>query len=66
MLGLTRGVGDEVVITVMRPCQIVVAPLAIRGNSVRLGFDAPPHVVINRAEVQEAVDREMERERSRD
>jgi carbon storage regulator CsrA len=61
MLSLTRGVGEEVVITVAKPCQIIVAPLAIRGNTVRLGFDAPPHVVINRFEVQEAMDRQMER-----
>ena len=60
MLSLTRGVGDEVVITVKQPCQIVVAPLAIRGNTVRLGFDAPPHVVINRFEVQEEMDRKKE------
>ena len=62
MLSLTRGVGDEVVITVMRPCRIIVAPLAFLGRSVRLGFTAPDHVVINRFEVQEEVDRELRKE----
>jgi carbon storage regulator CsrA len=62
MLSLTRGIGEEVVITVTEPCRICVAPLAFRGNAVRLGFEAPPSVVINRFEVQEAMDLQSEKE----
>lgn len=40
-------VGDDVMIKV----------LDIRGDKVRLGFEAPPHVVINRGEVRDAIER---------
>jgi carbon storage regulator len=38
--------------------QITVTVVEIRGDKVRLGFDAPPEVVIHREEVYEAIKRE--------
>jgi carbon storage regulator len=37
---------------------IVVKVVEIRGNTVRLAFDAPPHVAIHRSEVRERIQRE--------
>jgi carbon storage regulator len=48
MLVLTRQPGQEVVI-----CgNIRLTVVAIRGNQVRLGFTAPPDVVIQREELR--------------
>ncbi len=47
MLVLTRKIGEEIVID----GDIRVTILAVRGNQVRLGFQAPPHVSIFRQEL---------------
>ncbi|MBY0523178.1 MAG: carbon storage regulator CsrA [Gemmataceae bacterium] len=47
MLVLTRRIGEEIVIA----DDIRVTVIAISGNSVRLGFTAPPDVTIYREEL---------------
>jgi carbon storage regulator len=47
MLVLSRKVGETIVIG----DQIVITLAAIRGNRVRLGITAPPHVLIQREEL---------------
>ncbi|MDE3132271.1 MAG: carbon storage regulator, partial [Acidobacteriota bacterium] len=41
--------------------RITVSVCEIRGQRVRLGFEAPPDVAINRGEVQTLVDRDGQR-----
>lgn len=55
MLVLNRQKDDAVMIA---NGVIVVTVLEIRGNKVKLGFDAPPDVPVHRAEVQRLVDAE--------
>lgn len=58
MLVLSRFKSDEVVIEV-GDVQIVVMVVEARSDGkVRLGFTAPPEVVINRREVFDAIQRE--------
>ncbi len=47
MLVLSRKVGERVVLD----DNVVVTVIAIRGNQVRLGFEAPDSVVIRRSEL---------------
>ena len=47
MLVLGRKVGDEILIG----DDIRLVVVSIRGNQVRLGFDAPPDVVVRRSEI---------------
>ena len=54
MLVLTREVGEDVVIGE----DVVVRVLEVRGRKVRLGFDAPLDIAINRREVFEAIMRQ--------
>jgi carbon storage regulator len=49
MLVLTRRVGEKIVIG----NDVVLQVVEVRGDRVRLGFDAPPAVVIDRLEVHE-------------
>lgn len=42
-------IGDDIVITVVE----------VRGNTVRLAFDAPRHVVIHREEIQQRIECEL-------
>lgn len=53
MLALTRRVGEEVVIG--DPCHPlgVIRVVEVHGDKVRLGFDFPPSVPINRRELAE-------------
>ena len=51
MLVLSRRVGERLMIG----DDVVVTILEVRSDGVRLGIDAPRSVVINRAEVIEAV-----------
>lgn len=56
MLVLTRDEGEKVIIT-CGGTTIVVCAVAIRGDQVRLGFEAPQHVTIHREEVANAIAR---------
>ena len=58
MLVLKRNPGEGVVIS----DQIQIKVLEIRGDAVRLGFDAPVDVEIHRDEVWAAIQREKTRE----
>lgn len=49
MLVLTRKVGEEIVID----GAIRVKVIAVQGNRVRLGFQAPPEIAISRAEADD-------------
>ena len=62
MLVLTRKKSEAIVIG----DDIVITVIEIRGNKVRLGFDAPKDVPIHRNEVYEAIKRENEQAESQD
>jgi carbon storage regulator len=53
MLVLTRRQDEQIVIG----GDIVVTVVEVKGNMVRLGFDAPPQVSIHRREVHEEITR---------
>ena len=55
MLILTRRVGDKVVIAKDIYCKV----LGIKGNQVRLGFEAPPHISIHREEIHKRIQQEQ-------
>jgi carbon storage regulator CsrA len=61
MLVLSRQPGGSIVIDTGHE-RIEVMLVEIRGFGARLGFTAPPHVTINREEVQERIDRAARRE----
>lgn len=50
MLALTRRVGETIVIG-EGPDEVRMTIVEILGGHVRLGFDAPRHIQINRSEV---------------
>lgn len=54
MLVLTRKLGEKVVVEE----QIEVVVLEIRAGQVKLGFNAPRQIVVNRAEIHERILRE--------
>ena len=54
MLVLSRKVGEEIVIG----DNIRVRVVSVQGNQIRLGFDAPREVSIQRAELLERAERE--------
>jgi carbon storage regulator len=54
MLILTRRVGESLMIG----AEVTVTVLAVRGNQVRIGIDAPKHVEVFREEVYERVQNE--------
>lgn len=56
ILVLSRQRNESVVITAPRGKQIVVTVVEIRGDKVRLGFEADKSIEINRNEVQERID----------
>jgi carbon storage regulator len=49
MLVLTRNVGEKIVID----GHIQVTVVAVKGNKVRIGIEAPDHVRVDRQEVHE-------------
>jgi len=59
MLILTRRVGE----TVMIGHNVTVTVLGVKGNQVRIGFNAPPDVAVHREEIFERVQRERSVER---
>ncbi|WP_438284239.1 carbon storage regulator CsrA [Pseudomonas alabamensis] len=56
MLILTRKTGETIVINE----NIRVTVLAVRGNQVRIGIEAPEDVSVHRHEVQERIKAEAE------
>src|SRR5262245_53248412 len=48
MLVLTRKSGEQVV---LNHGEVVITVVAVRGNRVRLGIQAPPEVLVDRTEV---------------
>lgn len=55
MLALSRKKSESVIITVGDQ-RIKVMVIEIRGDKVRLGFDAPKHIAIHREEIQDEID----------
>ena len=62
MLVLSRKPNESIVIR----DDIVITIIEIRGDKVRLGFDAPKDVPIHRQEVYEAIKRENEQVENQD
>ena len=63
MLVLSRRLHESIVIA----DNIVVTVVGVKGNSVRLAFEAPPETPVHRAEVKERLERQRScDERSRD
>lgn len=56
MLILTRRVGEKVIIAE----DVTVTVLAIKGNQIRIGIDAPRDVQIHREEIYERIRKEKE------
>jgi carbon storage regulator len=54
MLILTRRVGE----TLMIGSEITVTVLAVKGNQVRIGVNAPKNVTVHREEIYERIKRE--------
>ena len=52
MLVLSRKKNEKIVID----SNITITIVEVRGDKVRLGFDAPPEVKIFRSEVKDAID----------
>lgn len=62
MLALTRRIGEEVVIGDPRAPMGVIRVVEIHGDKVRLSFDFPRDVKINRRELAEQKARQSEQE----
>ena len=62
MLVLSRYANGRVVIVVGGQVVASLMVTEIRGDKVRLGFEAPDHVEIHREEVWEAMERDRGRE----
>ena len=56
MLILTRRVGE----TVMIGNDVTVTILGVKGNQVRVGFNAPQDVAVHREEIYERIKREQQ------
>jgi carbon storage regulator len=54
MLVLTRSKDESIVIG----GNVVVTVVEVRGDKVRLGFEAPREISVNRLEIHEALERE--------
>ena len=57
MLVLGRKKNEQIVIS-SRAGEIRITLLAIRGDKVRLGFDAPKEILIDRHQLHERIQRE--------
>jgi len=56
MLILTRKQDEKIIITTPNGIRITVMLIAIRGDKVRLGVEAPKDVAVHREEIQAAID----------
>lgn len=56
MLVLSRKRDETVVLSIDGVFVAEVSVVAIRGDKVRLGFEAPEHVTIHRQEVHESIE----------
>lgn len=61
MLILTRKAGEKICIN---DNEIVLTVLGVQDSSVRLGFDAPINVIINREEVHRKIQKSKDSENS--
>ena len=52
MLVLSRKPGERIMVP---DCRLTVTVVAIEGNTVRLGFSAPPEVAVHREEIWQQV-----------
>lgn len=58
MLILSRHPNERIVIN---HGEIILTVIAIRGDMVRIGIDAPKHIQVHREEIQVEIDRERNR-----
>ena len=58
MLVLTRHVDEDVLLTLPDGQRVRISVAGVLGDRVKLAFDAPAEVIINRAEVQARIDAE--------
>ena len=59
MLVLSRLRGERIVVNFGTPNEVVIEVVDVRPHGkIRLGFEAPPHVVIHREEVADEVRRQ--------
>ena len=59
MLILTRRISEKVLVDLNGKI-VKVSVLGIKGNQVRLGFDAPKEVVVHREEIYERIQAEKQ------
>lgn len=51
MLIITRKIGESIIIG----DDVYITLLGIRGNQIRLGIDAPAHILVNREEIHSKI-----------
>lgn len=62
MLILTRRIGETIIID----DEIQVTVLAVKGNQVRLGIEAPDHIAVHREEIYQRLLQENTEEIAKD
>lgn len=60
MLVLSRNVGEKLICRTPGGDELEICIVAVRGNRVRVGIEAPTDIAVHRKEVQDAIDRESE------